>query len=490
MVKAREDVTLEDVFRLKGSRWKSIIKELDNENHFVESVGIFINSVPECRKLRAYVFLDSMKEMLPQHNGDVLEFLFDMYNKLGDDVLESMLVAKSSDISIVKADIDIEKYEIVNPEYDKIRSNIEKADDRIDMYRIRIVDKLHDIHVINDSIAECSIRRDEDIASLCGIKEIVAIDVNDMINNFVNTCIEAEMIPLTISIAIRGGKPVLLSDIVIQPRLMYDVNASSRAPIMTQPIMVRIGHADGLYKASAIKGIRSHNRYDSYHPHISNNFICFGDAEAMYKNGQVQSDPSLIIKAIDSISRAYNSGSPFVTWYEHQRSLAMNGLLRLTKDKYALINDFIKEVMLSSIKTVRSSYDFKEADYAVFLPVKFDMSNILGVDLVEKMMGFDEYYTIKPHGLLPPNGYKDSLMIKEKLLHTRSDSTTSLMLSCFDSPDEISKYEDLLFKTSEDPDYKNMSELLNLIVNTGHGNTVNIKENKVLWGNNEEEQEE
>jgi len=371
-IKPLEDVTLEDVLRLKGSRWKQkMIDAKIDMTKFLGALSMFLNDVPEFRKLRAFVILGTANEPI-NIEGDYTDYLYDKYGSLHES-LDTLSVTSSATIDVgdtLTDDMGIIEVEntLLTDLKDTMVSHMRQADSSNSAGHGRMRDAQAKFNR-----ASIEAKKAFDIKEQ--IKDIPAtrkVNVVEKVNSFISGLAELDMYPLNLTVS-RDGR--IHSSVFIKPRLMYDINTSTRSPKMTQPMVIKLSSSNGMQylRDKEVYSIRRQNNYGAFHPHIGE-YICWGDLSEPYNEACRTDDIIGIFKQVDKLLRAYNSGSPFVTWSGYDK-IGYNSLITsLDSAKSQQINSFVSAVYDDMSR-------LNKVGIIVFAPVNLTIEHIVGEEL-------------------------------------------------------------------------------------------------------------
>ena len=322
MAKSLEDITLEDFLKYKGSRWKKSLTDsgVDMEG-LVADLATFLNDVPECRNVRAYVlFGDTPRERVTDVDGYDSDMLYEFYLK-HEEILSSISVGNGVDIELFDVNETVDSYTVPNPDVAEYREEIVSINRKLDNRHSSISNLINDINSLASDVADYEIKVTE-IKERIEAKSDDDITTVDMLG-IVSDGLKNNGFQLLKAKAYDDGE--LDVKFSAPPRLMYDVNIPTRKPVNTLPLFFTICIGERRY-------LKPHALGRIYHPHVSEYNICWGDMSIEANHAIKTNEFDTLFELLDKLIRNYNSGSPYITWSSVSRVANYNSMLRMNTD--------------------------------------------------------------------------------------------------------------------------------------------------------------
>lgn len=349
-MKELTDVTLEDVVRYKGSRWKAKLKAAEvNLPEFISQLSTFLNDIPECRKLRAYTILGDGDLAIDTSRSDYSNIFYEYYMKIHK-VLDSLKVDDGLDFPVF-ADFKSKSVMIntSNPEWSRVNEivsvnqrNYTSKQDDCDYNNRQIDDAYENFRRSEETLSAAVIALDESTERLEKIEEHIEIDVGQVLTGLDSSLRANGFIPIAHRGNDRGRVEILFS---VYPRLMYDVSVN-RKPLTTMPFLMQLSYESNHIGLSLFKAIAKAGTYNAPHPHVASG-VCWGsDLGRTVREAAVVGDYGKVIESLNKLTRSYHSGSPYITYGGYLRKLNYSSLCKYKSESSTLkLTRFINRFM-------------------------------------------------------------------------------------------------------------------------------------------------
>lgn len=374
------DVTLEDVVRYKGSRWKAKLDRAGvNRELLITELSKFLYDIPECRKVRAYILFGDGELMIDSSTTDYSTWLYNFYAKHLD-LIDALKVEDGLDFPSFD-DVKIKSVSTVidNPAYREVEDLLADAQSSFRDQKRDVID-LEDtvsnayrrISTLESKIALSTMDIESQEEKLSKIQPTTAYDLGGNLSDIDRALREYGFTPLTYSMY-EDDNDVIVR-FAVHPRLMYDQSVN-RKPIEVMPFVmamyIRSGNKINLESVySLVKG----GTWNAVHPHVARHCCWGSDLGRDVRKASVSGDYQTLISCFDRLVRSYNSGSPFITYSGYKRVANYTAMCGFKCDhRTEKLFNFIKD-MTTRLVTC--------SDHILFRPYKF--TDMLGADVLNE----------------------------------------------------------------------------------------------------------
>lgn len=367
-LKPYNELPLDYIIANGGGRWRKLLDNRECRQDYIHNLKTFLNDVPECRKVPAYLMLGDTKTM-PDTVDGTLDSFYAFYSQIAD-MIDEVALDGGDEFSVTQpigtgtgiGVVTLYNYsregliEAIAAIGSRIVGDAEAAERAYSDYRLytgKIVKREVEFEDMSARLETMSdgelVNLDDRVADVAD--KMVALGFQPMYINNTDTTIEIVMSVL--------------------PRLMYDV-AGGRDPLMTLPMgmMLTIDKSDGAI--SLYRKLRFATNYYN-HPHIGNS-ICWGSIAGIQK-AELSGDYDTLLTQFDKLVRNYNSGSPYITYGAMKSTLSFNGQMKWNTDtKNDRVATYINKIISQS-----------SADGTQLLS-NLTISNLIGSQLAESLL--------------------------------------------------------------------------------------------------------
>lgn len=413
-LKKREELTLQDFVRLKGSRWKSALTTAGCDiDTIIAAIAQAEADIPAIVAIRCCWIFDVPNAEFDA-STDWLGLLYTAYMENEEEILNS--VPTVGETPEVEEYTGFEEAEIVlqNSELVALQSEVKTKEIRIKEcvnYRQSSMQKaeqyLREIYQLDIKIQDA-----QESIELLKTLPAKTYNVKDTFDELQQWCTANNAFMYKYiktshydrHTQEKKDRKDYSVNICVPPQEMRNVNNPTELPIHSQPLHFRfhIHITDGhiTYKLEPAQQYNiSYTHGNSTHPHVAS-YVCWGDQlDAEVYECYKKHDIAGVFDRLVLLIQNYNSGSPFVDWEEYKRTSSYEALLKHNSSKLAKTVQHMSYLYLSLLKT--TSYRTGGSSLTIktgrgFLsPVTLE--NFLGRELyelcAEKLEDCGEYLT-------------------------------------------------------------------------------------------------